>query len=167
MKGEKQEPFAFGVLCGSIGTMFGLFWHFLLISGSVLSSSLEGLNTSHMMAFFLGLLIASPFFVAFWIFFSSSLLHLCLRLVRGGNNGFEGSFRVVSYSQATQIFGIIPFVGGLIAWVWNMIIQIIGFKEIHGTSYARVIIAYLIPLFFIIISISLVIVIFFIGHKSY
>jgi hypothetical protein len=67
-------------------------------------------------------------------------------MVRGADNGFEATFRVVAYSQAAQVLGIIPFVGGWIGWIWQLIIQIIGFREIHETSYLRVILAFVIPL---------------------
>ncbi|OPX37866.1 MAG: hypothetical protein B1H13_12185 [Desulfobacteraceae bacterium 4484_190.3] len=68
-------------------------------------------------------------------------------MVRGANNGFEATFRVVSYSQAAQIVGVIPFLGGWIGGVWQLIVQIIGLREIHETSYLRVILAFVIPLF--------------------
>jgi hypothetical protein len=52
---------------------------------------------------------------------------------------------VVAYSQATQFLSIIPFIGGMAAFVWLIAIQIIGLREIHDTSYGRVVMAYLIP----------------------
>lgn len=56
---------------------------------------------------------------------------------------------MVSYSQAAQIWGLIPFIGGSIGWIWQLVVQIIGLREMHETSYSRVIIAFLIPVVFI------------------
>jgi hypothetical protein len=52
---------------------------------------------------------------------------------------------VVAYSQATQVISLIPFVGGLGAWIWNLVVQIVGLKEIHEITYGRVVLALLIP----------------------
>ena len=89
--------------------------------------------------------------------------HLCflslfLLVVRGGQNGFEATFRVVSYSQATQALGLIPFIGGWIGGIWQLIVQIIGLREIHEISYFRVVIAFLIPVvsFFLLIIATLI-----------
>ena len=64
----------------------------------------------------------------------------------GGKNGFEATFRVISYSQAIQVVGVIPFIGGLLGGLWVLVVQVIGIREIHETSYLRVIVAFLIPL---------------------
>jgi hypothetical protein len=67
-------------------------------------------------------------------------------MVRGGKSGFEATFRVVAYSQATRVWSVIPFVGGPIGWVWRTIVQIIGLKEAHEVGYTRIVLAFLIPL---------------------
>jgi hypothetical protein len=88
-----------------------------------------------------------PLMVTIGIFIYSGVLHLLLRIVGGGAHGFEATFRVVSYSQAAQVLGIVPFIGGWIGGIWQLIIQVIGLREIHETSYLRVILAFVIPLF--------------------
>jgi transcription elongation factor Elf1 len=143
--GGNMEPLAFGILAGSIGSMLGLFWQ------SLLPGSLFLLGHSFLSQFAVGILVlfvlvAIPVMVGIGIFIYSGILHFLLIIVRGANNGFEATFRVVSYSQAVQIFGIIPFVGGWIAWVWQLVVQIIGLKEMHETSYLRVILAFVLPL---------------------
>jgi hypothetical protein len=81
-----------------------------------------------------------------------------LLVVRGGENGFEATFRVVSYSQATQIWGVIPFLGGFIGGLWIIIVQIIGLREIHETSYLRVILALLIPIALILLLVMAIVI---------
>jgi len=52
----------------------------------------------------------------------------------------------VAYSQATRIWSILPFIGSPIGWVWRSIVQIIGLKEAHETTYLRIIVAFSIPI---------------------
>ncbi len=144
-KGGIMEPLAFGLLLGSIGSMFGFFWQFLMMSGSLMALGEELIGHLSMSLIFFVIIIISPLFVTIAMFVTSAVLHLLLLVVRGGKNGFEATFRVVSYSQATQIWGVIPFLGGFIGALWIIIVQIIGLREIHETSYLRVILALLIP----------------------
>jgi len=144
-----REPFAFGLLMGSIGVMFGLFWHFLNLSSETFNLIPELPFELPINLIFLSALIITPFFITIFIFILSSIIHLCLIISRGANNGFEGTFRVLAFSQAAQILAIIPILGGLIAFIWNLVILLTGLKEIHDTSYIRVISAFLIPVLLI------------------
>jgi hypothetical protein len=138
-----SEPLAFGLLSGAAGTMGGLFWPFLVMSGSIQSLSL--FDHIGMGAVLTAVLLSCIPYVLVVLILTSLVLHGCLFLVRGGRNGYEATFRVVAYSQATQFLSIIPFLGGMAAFVWLFVVQIIGLREVHDTSYGRVIMAFLIP----------------------
>lgn len=157
-QGGVREPLAFGLLLGSIGTMFGIFWQFLIASGSLMALWQGTFGQFTMPLIFLGIIIISPLFVVISMILMSGVLHLMLRIVGGAKNGFEATFRVISYSQATQVLGLIPFIGGIIGFLWILIVQFIGLREIHETSYLRVIVAYLIPpalIFFLVMAVVL------------
>jgi hypothetical protein len=154
-----REPLAFGLLIGSLGSMFSFLWPFLIWSGG---TSFFGQSTMGLI--FLALIVIIPIYVALGMFIWSGILHLCLLIVRGAKNGYEATFRVVSYSQAAQTWSLIPFFGGWIAGIWQLIVQIIGLREIHETSYLRVIAAFLIPLvliIFLLVMAAIVVVFFF------
>ncbi len=157
-KGGIKEPLAFGLLLGSIGSMFGFFWQFLMMSGSLMALGKELMGHLSMSLIFFVIIIISPLFVTIAIFLISAILHLLLLVVRGGKSGFEATFRVVSYSQATQIWGVIPFLGGFIGFLWIIIVQIIGLREIHETSYLRVILALLIPVALILLLLLAIVI---------
>jgi len=161
-KGGIREPLIFGLLLGSIGTMFGFFWKFLMMWGGLLSMADGVISQFTMNLIFIGLMVISPLFVTMIIFSTSGILHLLLLIVGGGKNGFEATFRVVSYSQATQVLGLMPFIGGLIGGFWLLIVQIIGLREIHETSYLRVFVALLIPLALIFLLVAGVFIFLFI-----
>jgi hypothetical protein len=143
--GGVKEPLAFGILVGSFGRMFGVFWYFLIFSGSRLALGQSVFSHLTMGLIFLIIIVIIPFFVILSMFIYSGILHLLLLIVGGGKNRFEATFRVVSYSQATQAWVLIPFIGGWIGGIWQLVVQTIGLREIHETSYFRLIIAFLIP----------------------
>jgi predicted Zn finger-like uncharacterized protein len=151
--GGWREPLAFGLLVGSIGSMFTFFWEFL---GESIGFPRPFLNLSASVSstlVFLVLIFLSPLFVTIYLFISSVITHVLLLIVRGGKNGFEATFRVVAYSQATAAWSVMPILGGAIGWVWNSIVYIIGLKEAQETSYVRVILAFSIPFAFLILVI--------------
>ena len=86
-------------------------------------------------------------------------MHLLLCLVKGNTHGFEATFRVIAYSQAAQVWGIIPVVGSFIGWFWRAVIQVIGLKETHQISYGKIFFAFLIP-FILFAVIALAVVLF-------
>ena len=151
VRGGLREPLAFGLLVGSIGSMWAFFWEFLMAHGD-LFEPFDGFSISvSAPIIFLILIFFSPLFVSMSIVISSLIIHLLLLLVRAANNQFEATFRVVAYSQATRIWSIIPFIGSPIGWLWRGIVQIIGLRVAHETSYLRIIVAFSLPIVFLIL----------------
>jgi len=152
--GGWREPLSFGLLVGSIGSMFSFFWEFMALSMG-LFKPLWGASTSISSPIvFLVLIFLSPLFVTVNLFISSVTIHGLLLLVRGGKNGYEATFRVVAYSQATKAWSVIPLFGDAIGWIWRSIVYIIGLKQAQETSYARVILAFSLPFALLVILIS-------------
>lgn len=157
-----REPLAFGLLVGSLGSMFGLFWHFLILTGGLISLGESILGQFTLVLILLLVMLIVPFFVMLGIFIYSGILHLLLIMVRGGKNRYEATFRVISYSQAAQAWGLIPFIGGWIGGIWQLVVQVIGLRVIHETSYLRVVIAFLIPVVLIFLLVIAAVVSLFI-----
>ncbi len=86
-------------------------------------------------------IIAVPISFGIW----SGILHLCLYLVGGAREGYQATFRVVSYSSVAGIFNAIPFVGTL-ASLWGLVLTVIGLRETHRTTTGKAVAALLIPL---------------------
>ncbi len=149
-EGGVREPLAFGILFGSIGLMLELFWHFLTGEGSLSSIQLRFIGDYGTSLVFLATAILCPLAATIMICLTSLVVHLLLTVIGGARNGFEATFRAVSYSQATQFWALIPYVGGLIASLWLVVVQIIGIREIHEISYTRVFIAFLVPVALIV-----------------
>ncbi|MBW2048282.1 MAG: YIP1 family protein [Deltaproteobacteria bacterium] len=153
-----REPFAFGLLAGAVGHMLGIFWPVLMMSAGIFpfGDTLFGHLSAGLI--FLVMLVAVPVSVTLTMFLYSGVLHLLLLITRGGDKRFQGTFRVVAYSQAAQAWDLVPVVGGWIGSIWQVVIQVIGLREVHRTSYLRVLTAFLLPmgLFFLVTVIALV-----------
>ncbi len=162
-KGGIKEPLAFGLLLGSLGTMLGVFWQFLMIGDRLISTWPNLIGQFSLGLIFLIVMILTPLYVIINMFVVSGILHLCLVITGAGRNGFEGTFRIVAYSQSIKLLSLVPFVGGFVGWFWHFIVQVIGLREMHETSSLRTIIAMLLPIvliFMIFIAITVPLFIF-------
>lgn len=155
--GGWREPLAFGLLVGSISTMFAFFWEFLIATSGLLKPMWGFPISLSSPIIFLCFIFLSPVLTAIDLFISSLIIHVLLLMVRGGRKGFEVTFRVVAYSQATRVWSIIPFIGSPIGWVWRTVVQIIGLKEVHQISYVRISVAFLIPLALLLLIVTSVV----------
>jgi len=160
-EGGIKEPFAFGILTGSLGMMLDIFWQGLLHADEL--PSLKGGDFGELSwgPIAMGIMILCPLAATIFISFTSLALHLLLVAVRGGKNGFEATLRAVCYSQAAHLWAAVPFVGSLWAGIWFMVVQVISLREMHGISYAKVTLALLIPFIIMMIAIAAVPILFF------
>jgi hypothetical protein len=83
------------------------------------------------------------------VFISGLWLHIWVYLV-GGRNGVEQTIKAVMYGETPSlILGWIPIIN-LIAWIWALIVGIIGIRQLHwlstGKAVLAVILAIVIPL---------------------
>jgi hypothetical protein len=157
-EGGLQEPLAYGLLLGSLGTMLGLFWQFLMVGDRLTSILPNVIGQINLGLIFLAAMIMTPFYILINMLVISGILHLCLVIVGAARNGFEGTFRIVAFSQSIKVLGLVPIVGGLVGWVWQFIVQVIGLREMHETSNLRTITAMLLPVAFILIIILVVVI---------
>jgi hypothetical protein len=80
-------------------------------------------------------------------FMGAAIFHVCLMMVGGEKNGYEATFRVMAYSAGTfGAFQILPIIGPCVAFIWQIVVTIIGFAEAHETSGGKAALAYFIPL---------------------
>lgn len=155
-----RDSFLFGMLLGSVGAMFGLFWQFLSASGDVSYITRifpESVSTN---SIFLGLIIVAPILVFINVIIVTCVLHASLFILQGTSKGFEGTLKVMLYSNATSIFSLIPVLGGLIGFIWSAVVIVIGLREVHHTSTLKAFLALLLPVLLLIIFFVFVIIYF-------
>jgi hypothetical protein len=104
--------------------------------------------------------VLGPLFLFIGAAVRGSVAHLFLRMVGGANARVETSMRVAAYAQSPIIINWIPFFGPVVGGLWDLALFAIGLKEMHETTYGRVIAAILLPIalcggFFILMIVSI------------
>jgi predicted Zn finger-like uncharacterized protein len=151
-----NKPLIFYLLVAEIQALAQFFWQMTGVVPQMQSSSsgLLGLGMMGLGSIFL--LVLYPVILSIMLFIVSGLNHLCLRIVRDGSRGYEGTFRVISYANAPMVLAVVPSMGPLIGVVWTFICTFIGFKTIHRTSSGKVLAAMLLPLLFALVLSSFI-----------
>lgn len=146
-------PLVFFILVSEFQAICQLMWHYLgldplmTIGGQVPQQDPAALEFG---AGSLMILLIYPVLFTIWLFIMSGVIHLLLRIFGSGAAGFEGTFRVLSYSAAPSVLAIIPYAGAFAGGFWSLVIMFIGLKSIHSTNFVRVLFAFLLPLIIII-----------------
>jgi hypothetical protein len=149
------SPLLYAVIVGWIGVAAATFYSALF--QSLVGSSLAGLGSERpelaaALGFaqgwggFLFQLVFAPLGLAIGLFVAAGVFHLMLLLLGGAQRDFETSFAVVGYAQGPAIVMLIPFCGSLVAWIWTLVLYVVGLSEAHGISRGKAAAAVLLPL---------------------
>lgn len=156
-KGEGYwSPLIYGVICGIIGFGIAILWQWVLISRFIPIPIISFIPYGFIL---LIITVTLPFMMVFSILVGSGVTHLCLMIVGGNKNGFQSTFRAISYSWSGNLFEIVPFIGSAIGSIYTLILTIIGVREVHGISTGKAVLAVLLPLIVIILLIIAAIII--------
>jgi hypothetical protein len=132
-QGDFLNPLIFALICYEVS----------VVLGGLLG--LAGVRGEQGLGAFFGSVLLAPIFAAIGLFIGAGILHLLVMLIVGSNNaGFEGTFRVISYSSVTLLVSWIPFIGW-IASLYGIYLAIVGVREVHDTTTGRAALAVLIP----------------------
>lgn len=158
-------PLIYGLIAGIIGNGCAIFWFWLFMAQLI---PMDRIPFQYSLSI-LQIVVPLPFQQAAAIFLGSAIIHLCLMIVGGNNNGYKTTFRAISYSYSGYLFGIIPFIGLFIGNTYTFILTIIGVREGHGISTGKAILAVLLPaiVIFGLILIAILLVLTFIGSMGF
>lgn len=152
-----SKPLIFYLLVAEVQALAQFFWR---MAGIVprMEGEAEGLLGLGLAGFgSVILLVLYPVILTVMLFVVSGLNHLCLMAVRDGSRGFEGTFKVVSYSSAPMVLAVIPVFGPMAGMMWTLVCTFLGFKLVHRTSGGKVILAMVLPLVAIFFLSSLIV----------
>jgi len=91
------------------------------------------------------------------LFISGSWAHLFVRAF-GGRKGYGNTIKAFAYGNTPVfLFGWIPFVGGLF-WIWALVLNIIGIRQLHEISTGRAIGAVLLSIVALGVIIALIVI---------
>lgn len=144
----------FAVISQFVGYLatFGYQAFFSMMSPALMGALFQKINLEDVIGgmftpvFFGIMIVLLPIFSVMGVIFSTALSHFFLWIFKGANNGINATFHAVCYSQGAQVAMIIPLFGGLIASVWQIVLLIIGLKELQGISVGKSIAVVLLPM---------------------
>lgn len=105
------------------------------------------------------LVIFAPLFIVLGLFIWSGIVHLMLMIIGGAQEGFDATFRVMSYATTAQLAQVVPVCGGIAASIWALVLEIIGIAEAHKISQGKAAVAVLLPLALCCVCIAVVVAI--------
>jgi hypothetical protein len=146
-EGGLGEPLLYAMIGGTFGAVFSFLYRFAFRS----LIFFPGRHTpfEHLMSGFGSIagLILAPLGVLIGVFIVAAILHVCLMIVGGANQTFETTFRVVCFTiGSVNPLLVIPICGGLIVFVWGIVLYIIGLAQAHETDTGRTALAVFLPL---------------------
>lgn len=139
------QPLMFAIVLGVITTFFA--WMY-----SITGNSLKMLVSDDYAEMFKGplysfiMFVLSPAIVFVFLYINAFITHGMLTLLGGNKLGFEATFRVIAYSEATSIITLIPFCGSGIGFIWGVVVTIIGLYSVHETEPWKAVAAVLVPM---------------------
>ena len=146
--GGLSNPLLYALITGMIGWTAYYFWE--IVFHDTFRELLPSQATSGLALFAeAGLAVKAiftPFMLIAGLFIWSGVLHLLLMLVRGAKNGFEATFRVVSYINGASVFLVMPLCGAFLCGIWTLVLAVIGLRDAHGISGGKATFVVLFPL---------------------
>lgn len=138
--GSMARAVLYLLLVTVLGAFFHLMWQAFLYVPMMGDAAPYG-GGFHLVQFF-----TAPFVVLIGLGLQTVVLHLFVLLLAPERRGVGATARVICYAASPAVLVAIPFVGGLVAWVWSVALQVIGLREVHRTSTGRAVVVALSPL---------------------
>jgi hypothetical protein len=148
-EGGLIDPLLFGLIGGCAGGIVSILFQGLFQSMPGFAARNQALDYFGVgaWAFIIIYAVLLPVLVTIGLFLGSGILHLCLMMVGGANRSFETTFRVACFTAgAANLFSMIPFCGGLIAVVYNVVLECIGLSRAHQTTTGKALLAIFLPM---------------------
>jgi hypothetical protein len=144
------KPLIFYLLVAEFQIVLQMLWDVTGVTSGMTGEG-EAMGISALM-----LLVGYPIILTMLLYVMAVLVHACLSMVGGATRGFEGTFRALTYGSAPMVLTLIPFVGPLVGAIWSLVVTFLGYKYIHRTTTAKVILAMLLPLIPFILLLAIV-----------
>ena len=139
-----MQPLLFAVVLGAIGTFIA--WLYSLVSSSLQLALFGDFSHANSALYSFLLFIFSPVLMTVGVFIQAALIHAVLLMTGGNRLGFEATFRVSAYSEATTVLLMLPICGSWVAIIWSLVILIIGLYNIHEIDPWKAVLVVVAPL---------------------
>ena len=145
-KADAGDALTYYLIILVINTILSILASFIVITAawSVFSSLFEGLGLGVPAAAGLGILFLAILMVLLqmvMVIVTALYLHIWV-YVAGGRQGYVQTLKAVTYgSTPFMLIGWIPFIGGIIGFLWSLVVSILGIRELHAITTAKAAIA--------------------------
>ena len=78
------------------------------------------------------------------LFLVVGLIHLFIKLV-GGKSDYNATFKLTCYSYAPSLLSFVPVLG-IIAYIYSVVLQVIGTHKLHNITLGKSALAILLPI---------------------
>jgi hypothetical protein len=142
-QGGLGRPLLFWV-CGALTGMVGAGgWRILRMAGAGRMDDFDAVQIAVPVAIGFAVAVVASLVM---LFVAAGVVHLLLALQGAGRHGFEATFRTVAYAHGSgSMFGLIPFIGSTIGFVWALAVAVPGLAEMQETETSTAAIALLAP----------------------
>ena len=145
-EGDMMGPMLFALIGGCAGIIVSALMQLALQSVGFMGDQ-SGVMMGVSGVWAIAYILLSPVLVIVGAFVASGILHVCLIIVGGAKKPFETTFRVVCFATgSTYLLSMIPLCGGMIAGVWNIVVEIIGLSRAHEIDTGKAVMAVLLPI---------------------
>ncbi len=145
--GSLARPLTYLIVVGWVGVIFSQVYS--IAFGGITLPFAEEMVDPAAMSLSLGvnitIILIAPILLLIGAGIQLLVIHLMLMLVGGATRDLSATFRVICYATTPQLLNIIPLCGGLAAFVWTIVLLVIGLAVVHSTSHAKALIAVLLP----------------------
>jgi hypothetical protein len=129
------------------------------ILSALLSFGISGIFGMHGREFsfltLIGLVVATPILGIIGLLIGAAIFYIIYKVL-GGTGSYEGTVRFISYTTAVQVLSWIPLIG-LIVWIYELYLNIVGGSFVHKVSMGKSAIAILLPSILILILIFIIV----------
>jgi len=132
------------LVIGIVGAAIRLFWTMLLPNPA--STLLSDLLGSTVRATPLVDFLASPLYLVLSLYLAAGVTHLLVLALVPGHRGFGTTLRIFCFAYSPALLGVVPYLGPIAAFVWMIVLSIIGVRAAHHTATGRAAAAVLLPL---------------------
>jgi hypothetical protein len=135
----------YAVLVGTLSIAVALLWQRALGDRFAFNRGGRILDVFETPVAVAGVSVFLPVGVAIGNLVWAAVLHVSLAVLGGARGTYTTTLKAVCYSSSATAFNVFPVCGAAVGAVWQVVVQVIGLRELHRTSTTRAFWAWFLP----------------------
>ncbi len=143
-QGPFARPLLYYLIVSIISSLFTVAWGLGGTQDATLAFLSQELGLDARGALLLSFFL-SPFYALALLAVGSLVMHLFVLLLAPEHGGLGTTARVICYASGPAVLTIVPYVGVWLAWLWSLVLLVVGVRGAHRTSVGRATAVVLLP----------------------